>query len=130
MVLRQASLITAILVFGAVTFAATPATAETWYRPFTEESQPDVFYNYYVPGDGAGVPAAMYPAPVPNPPLVGHTYYTYQPLMPHEFLYHHRRTYHQYYNGGMGMNRTSVRWFSPPVRTAFKGLMHSLRIPR
>jgi len=95
------------------------------YRPFTEASQPDVFYNLYVPNN-LGAAAAAYPAPYPTPSLIGHTYYTYQPLMPHEFLYHHRRTYHQYYNGGMGLNRTSVRWYGQPVHTALKGAVHSL----
>jgi hypothetical protein len=72
-----------------------------WYRPYTESSQPDVFYNLYVPNN-LGDAGAAYPAPYPTPNLVGHTYYTYQPLMPHEFLYHHHRTYHQYYNRGNG----------------------------
>jgi hypothetical protein len=91
------------------------------YRPFTEASQPDVFYNYYVPNN-MGAAAAAYPAPYPTPSLIGHTYYTYQPLMPHEFLYTHHRTYHQYYNGGMGLNRTSVHWHRTPVRTAIKDI--------
>ncbi len=89
------------------------------YRPFTESSQPDLFYNYYVPNN-QGAAAAAYPAPYPTPSLIGHTYYTYQPFLPHEFMYTHRRTYHQYYDGGMGLNRTSVRWGRTPVRTALK----------
>jgi hypothetical protein len=89
------------------------------YRPYTEASQPDLFYNVYVPNN-LGAAAAAYPAPYPTPNLVGHTYYTYQPLMPHEMLYTHHRTYHQYYNGGMGLNRTSVHWYRTPVRTALK----------
>jgi hypothetical protein len=89
------------------------------YRPFTEASQPDLFYNFYVPNN-FGEAAAAYPAPYPTPNLVGHVYYTYQPLMPHEFLYTHHRTYHQYYNGGMGLNRTTVHWYRTPVRTALK----------
>jgi hypothetical protein len=71
----------------------------------------DLFYNFYARPACAGVPAEMYPAPYPTPPLVGHTYYTYQPLMPHEMLYRHHRTYRQYYNYGRGMNRTMVRWW-------------------
>ena len=42
--------------------------------------------------------------------------------MPHEFLYTHHRTYHQYYNGGKGLNRTKVRWYRTPVRTALKDI--------
>ncbi len=54
----------------------------------------DLFYNYYVPPVGScDVGAAMYPCPRPTPPLVGHTYVTYQGLMPQEFLYPHHRCY-------------------------------------
>ena len=76
-----------------------------------EAPRPDLFYNFYVGPNCGGVPAELYPAPIPTPPLVGHTYYTYQPLMPHEMLYPHKRTYHQYYNYGRGLNRTTVRWW-------------------
>jgi hypothetical protein len=54
----------------------------------------DLFYSYYVPPAGAnGVGAELYLCPRPTPPMVGHTYITYQPLAPHEFLYRHSRTY-------------------------------------
>lgn len=72
---------------------------------------PDLFYNYYVPPTCGGLGAQLYVAPLPVPPHVGHTYYTYQPLMPHEFLYKHHRTYHRYYDDGRGLTRTSVRWW-------------------
>lgn len=77
--------------------------------------QPDLFYNYYVPGGPGGVPAAMYLAPRPVPPLVGHTYYTYQPLMPHEYMYQHQRKYYRYYGGGTGLTRTRVRFLHTPL---------------
>ncbi len=99
------------------------------HRPFTEESQPDLFYNFYTP-DPQGQPAAAYPAPYPTPAVVGHTYYTYQPLMPHEFLYPHHRTYHQYSDSGMGLTRTSVHWYGTPVRSAARGLRNFLSLPR
>lgn len=83
-------------------------------RPRTY-GQPDLFYNYYVPGTCGGVPAAAYIAPRPVPPVVGHTYYTYQPFMPNELLYQHHRTYYRYYDQGRGMTRTSVSWYRPPV---------------
>ncbi|MCE9547329.1 MAG: hypothetical protein K8T25_17795, partial [Planctomycetia bacterium] len=53
-------------------------------------------------GGGArgGVPAQLYISPRPTPALVGHTYITYQPLRPQEYLYHHQRTYYTYYGGG------------------------------
>lgn len=54
----------------------------------------DLFYNYYVPPVGCpSVGAELYPCPRPTPPMVGHTYVTYQPLMPQEFLYKHCRVY-------------------------------------
>ncbi len=69
-----------------------------------------LFYNYYVPPvQYGGVGASLYPSPRPTPPLVGHTYVTYQPLMPHEFLYPHHRTYVRR-NPGAGFTTTSVTW--------------------
>ena len=76
-----------------------------------EYGRPDLFYNFYVTPNCGGVGAQMYLAPVPVPARVGHTYYTYQPLMPHEMLYKHHRVYHRYYNEGRGLTRTSVRWW-------------------
>jgi len=73
-------------------------------------TSPDLFYNYYAaPAGCSGVGAALYPAPRPTPVLVGHTYVTYQPLMPHEFLYQHRRTYYRR-NPGAGWTKTTVSW--------------------
>ena len=71
----------------------------------------DLFYNYYVPGVNGGPPAQLYISPRPTPPLVGHTYITYQPLMPHEMLYPHKRTYYRYDSAHrLPVNRTTVRW--------------------
>lgn len=62
-----------------------------------EGPTPDVFYNFYVPpvpaGSAPGVGAQLYVSPRPVPPRVGHTWHTYPPFMPHEFLYKHRRRY-------------------------------------
>ena len=106
MVRRMPRWIPWTLALCTVHFAAMSNTAEAvnWFRPYIEESQPDVFYNFFVPGAGH-TPAAMYPAPHPTPPRVGHTYYTYQPWMPHEQMYAHRYTQHQYYDSGFGLNR-------------------------
>ncbi|HUY92005.1 MAG TPA: hypothetical protein VMV10_24910 [Pirellulales bacterium] len=71
----------------------------------------DLFYNYYVPGANGGPPAQLYISPRPTPPLVGHTYITYQPLMPHEMLYPHKRTYRRYDSAHrLPVNKTTVRW--------------------
>lgn len=91
---------------------------------------PALFYNFYAPNYCGGVPAQLYIAPRPVPPLVGHTYYTYQPLMPHEFTYPHTRTYRNYYDSGRGMTRTKVQWYSNPVVSALKGVRNAIRIPR
>ena len=54
----------------------------------------DLFYNFYSPPVGyESVGAQLYPCPRPTPRWVGWTYITYQPLMPHEFLYRHKRVY-------------------------------------
>ena len=75
-------------------------------------NQLDLFHNYYVgPGVyGNGVPAQMYLSPRPTPPWVGHTYITYQPLMPHELMYKHQRTYIRTHPDGSA-TRTKVKWY-------------------
>lgn len=74
---------------------------------------PDVFYNYWVPPVPAaaspGFGAQLYVAPRPVPPHVGHTWYTYPPFLPHEFLYKHKRRYVRP-AGATGL-RTEVRAF-------------------
>lgn len=99
-----------------------------WYRPYTEKSQADLFYNYYQPNNN-GSTAAAFPAPYPTPSLVGHTYNTYQPFYPTEMLYTHHRTYHQHYNNGMGLNRTKVRWSYNPLGDMVRK-MHKMTVYR
>jgi hypothetical protein len=98
-------------------------------RPW-EYGNPALFYNFYAPNNCGGAPAAMYVAPYPVPQFVGHTYYTYQPLMPHEFMYPHARTYRNYYDEGRGINRTKVHWYSNPVVTVLKDVRQAVKIPR
>jgi hypothetical protein len=69
----------------------------------------DMFYNFYVPPGPGGAPAQLYPCPRPTPPWVGHTWITYQPLMPHEFLWPHKRVYWTEHPG-LGWTRTQVTW--------------------
>lgn len=80
--------------------------AHAWGR---QRTAPDLFYNFYVPPYGGGVGAELYISPRPTPPLVGHTYYTYEPLMPHEFLRGHHRTYIRHHPDGR-KTRTLVWW--------------------
>jgi hypothetical protein len=69
-----------------------------------------LFRNYYVPPGHGCVGAELYLCPLPTPPLVGHTYITYPPLMPHEFLYPHCRTYLRY-TPGAGYTKARVIWY-------------------
>lgn len=78
-------------------------------RRISYQQSNDLFYNYYVGPGPSGVPAQMYVSPQPVPAYVGHTYITYQPVMPHEFMYrHHRATYN--YQPGAGWTRTKARY--------------------
>jgi hypothetical protein len=100
--------------------AAEPAEVAAPTQPAGRtHGQPDLFYNYYVPGGPGGVPTAMYLAPRPVPPLVGHTYFTYQPLLPHEYMYQHQRKYYRYYDCGTGLTRTRVRYMRTPILDHF-----------
>ncbi len=92
---------------------------------------PDLFYNFYTQGNCNATNAQMYTAPIPVPPNVGHTFVTYQPFMPHEMLYWHTDRFHNYYDGGRGMNHTKVHYYSPPVRQSMSNIYWNyLRIPR
>lgn len=93
--------------------------------------RPDLFYNFYSQGNCNSANAQMYISPVPVPQFVGHTFNTYQPLYPHEFMYRHQNRYHNNYDNGRGMNRTKVKYSYPPVRTAVTNLYwNKLRLPR
>ncbi len=93
-------------------------------------SRADLFANYYVPPVCDGLGAQLYVAPGPVPASVGHTYVTYQPLMPHEFLYPHYHSYYRYYDCGRGMTRAKSVYYYPPIRTWVGGVVHHFRIPR
>lgn len=76
-----------------------------------QAAHPDIFYNYYVgpSAHGGGAVAQLYVSPRPSPEYVGHTWITYPPLNPHEFMYGHCRKYHKYYRGG-GYTESCVRY--------------------
>jgi hypothetical protein len=88
--------------------------------------QPDLFYNFYAPQTACGgVPTDMYPAPHDTPYPAIQTYYTYQPFLPHEFLYNHHRQYWRWYDGGYGATQTCVTWGGSPIRrVAEQGIAH------
>jgi hypothetical protein len=90
-------------------------------RHISYQQQKDLFYNYYAqPGPYNGAAAQIYVSPLPVPPNVGHTWTTYQPLMPHEFLYRHQRSYYTH-NPGAGWRRTNVRYGTNCLRCQFFG---------
>lgn len=89
------------------------AAAIVTFTAFAVEAA-DLFYNYYVPGNP---PAQAFLSPRPSPPLVGHTYITYQPFYPNEYLYHHHRSYARY-DGihHLPVAKTHVSWKSGLLR--------------
>jgi hypothetical protein len=104
MVLRTSYVVLAGVVLLAALFLS-PAPAEAARR-----TAPDLFYNYYVPpGPCGGVGAQLYVSPRPVPERVGHTWITYQPLLPHEYLYKHSRCYHRRFLDARG-NCTHVKY--------------------
>ncbi|WP_235908593.1 hypothetical protein [Roseiconus nitratireducens] len=91
----------------------------------------DLFYNYYTQGNCNRANAQMYISPLPVPHFVGHTYFTYQPFYPEEYLYWHKNRFHNSYDNGRGMNRTRAVYYAPPVKTFVSNLYwNKLRIPR
>ena len=93
--------------------------------------RPDLFYNYYTQGNCNRANAQLYVSPVPVPAHVGHTFFTYQPFYPEEYLYWHKNTFHNYYDNGRGLNRTRATYYSPPVRQAISNLYwNKIRLPR
>ena len=100
----------AAVMLGALGAAGTSPSAWAVDLHGNQAANGALFRNYYVPpGPCGGVPAQLYLCPRPTPPMVGHTYVTYQPLMPHEFLYQHQRVYVRQ-NPGAGWTVTKVHW--------------------
>jgi hypothetical protein len=88
---------------------ASSASAEPWKRVISYQGKQDLFYNFYEGPDPSGTAAAMYVSPRPVPVHVGHTYTTYQPWMPHEYLYRHTRSHYAHVPGA-GWSRAKIRY--------------------
>jgi hypothetical protein len=84
-------------------------------RTISYQGKTDLFANYYEGPQPSGRAASMYVSPLPIPANVGHTYTTYQPLMPHEYLYKHTRS-HYSHAPGAGWTRTKVRYSTYGLR--------------
>jgi hypothetical protein len=105
-----ARLLLAVLLATSAAACGAPAVASDGL--FAPRPRYDLFYNYYVgPSVYGGQPAQLYISPRPTPPFVGHTYITYQPLLPHEFLYKHYRWYARFNVSDCGANHTKVCWW-------------------
>jgi len=102
-------IIHATLLAGVVALAANSIGANS-----ASAANPELFYNYYA--GPPGEQAQMYLCPRPTPPLVGHAWITYPPFQPHEYLYHHKRTYYNYFRSGCdgGYSKTTIRYSSIP----------------
>jgi hypothetical protein len=86
-----------------------------WRREISYQSKNDLFANYYEGPNPSGVPVGMYVSPRPVPAYVGHTYTTYQPFMPHEYLYAHKRS-HYAHCPGAGWSRAKIRYGTAGLR--------------
>lgn len=95
-----------------------PSREALWRSP----RRTRLFQNHHA-NSPSGATARLYPAPIQVPAIVGQSHYSYEPLMPHEMLYPHQRTYYRYYDGGRGMTRTRVLWtrmrVAPPITHYF-----------
>ncbi|HIF34376.1 MAG TPA: hypothetical protein EYG57_17475 [Planctomycetes bacterium] len=126
------SLLTAMVLVGAITVAV-PAQAQ---KPVCVECRqwqnysPNLNNGFAVPNHCGGVPTQLYVSPGPVPQFVGHTYITYQPLMPHQFLYPHVDKYHRYYDQGRGMTRARAAYVTPRVKATTSAIMRQFRVAR
>jgi hypothetical protein len=85
------------------------ATEGLYKRTISYQNKGDLFYNFYEGPNPSGTTTAMYVSPRPVPVHVGHTYTTYQPFMPHEYLYRHTRSHYSYCPGA-GWSRAKIRY--------------------
>ena len=109
--LMKRTIFSALVMFAVLAFVSQTASAQ-----IGNGNLPNYLFSQYTTQGQGGATAGKYPAPHPVPSYVGESYYTYQPLMPHEMMYEHQRSYYNYYNdgafkgGGPSLNVTSVRW--------------------
>jgi hypothetical protein len=114
----RTALVTALAAGLAASSFETPsahAVYGAWKRIISFQSKQDLFYNYYEGPNPSGTATGMYVSPRPVPPHVGWTYTTYQPYMPHEYLYKHTRS-HYAWNPGAGWSRSKIRYRTHGLR--------------
>lgn len=104
-----ASLIVALVASSWLAGSDASAVEGRMQRHISYQNKSDLFYNYQVGPNPSGTAAGMYISPGPIPANVGHTYTTYQPLMPHEMMHKHTRS-HYAHAPGSGWSRSKVRY--------------------
>jgi len=86
-------------------------------------AQPDLFYNFYTQRRGLIRHAQMYTPPVPVPPHFGQRS-NGTPFQTRTRCFNkHTDKFHNYYDGGRGMNRASSILRIPPVKTAVSNFL-------
>lgn len=121
--ITRASLIVCIMASAWQTCATAQAQEGRWKKTISYQDKNDLFANYQVGPNPSGTAAQMYVSPLPVPAQVGHTYTTYQPLMPHEYLNKHTRSHYGYVKGS-GWTRSKVRYRTRGLR--IQDWMHNL----
>ena len=113
---------TALLLVAASALEAAPCR-DCGKTRANRQPQNDLFYNAYVGPSPCGTAAQMYLSPQPVPAHTGHTYVTYQPLMPHQMMHAHMRSNYTRH-ADAGWTRTSVRYrsFGSHMQAASFGL--------
>jgi len=119
----RACLVVSLLVSVWQSCQTVQAKEGRWKRKISYQDKNDLFANYQVGPQPSGTAAQMYVSPLPTPPYVGHTYTTYQPLMPHENLYKHTRSHYAYVQGS-GWTRSKVRYRTRGLR--LQDMLHNL----
>ncbi len=99
----------AAVISSAATAPIASAVEGAWRRTISYQNKQDLFADYYEGPNPSGTAVGMYVSPQPVPIHVGHTYTTYQPYMPHEYMYRHTRS-HYAYQPGAGWSRAKVRY--------------------
>lgn len=105
----QAMALAAAVLSTVVVAPSASAVEGAWKRTISYQNKQDLFANYYEGPNPSGTATAMYVSPRPVPVHVGHTYTTYQPWMPHEYLYRHTRS-HYAHHPGCGWSRAKIRY--------------------
>lgn len=107
--ITRAGLIACVAVAALHSCQTAEAREGHWKRVISYQDKNDLFANYQVGPNPSGTAAQMYVSPLPVPALMGHTYTTYQPWMPHEYLYKHCRSHYAHVPGS-GWTRAKIRY--------------------